>query len=118
MSEINSEINTEIKKERRGRPKTVVFKEETEPREARRKGRPIGRISNPELKKYYESKDPEYLKKYYEQVTGVPKVCEICGSSCIAKHMKRHQESTYCKLAKLKQEVAAFDELSTVNESA
>ena len=35
MEEIN---NTEIKKERRGRPRTVVFNEQAEPREPRKKG--------------------------------------------------------------------------------
>jgi hypothetical protein len=115
MSEIN---NTEIKKERRGRPRTFVFNPEAEPREARKKGRPFVTGTNPEEKKLYASKDPEYLRNYYDQVTGVPLVCEICGTTCTAKHMKRHQESKFCKLAKLKQEVAAFDELSAVNESA
>ena len=114
MSEIN---NTEIKKERRGRPRTFVINEEAEPREPRKKGRPFGTGINTE-KKQYESKSPEYVKKYYEQVTGVVTVCKICGLSCIAKHMKRHQESSFCKLAKLKQEEAAFDESSAINESA
>ena len=45
MSEIN---NTEIKKERRGRPRTFVINEEAEPREPRKKGRPFGTGINTE----------------------------------------------------------------------
>ena len=119
MSENNiSEINnTEIKKERRGRPRTFVYDTEAEPREPRRRGRPVGTVFNTE-KKMYESKDPAYVRRYYEQVKGAVKVCDICGLSCTDNHMKRHQESAFCKLAKLKQEEAAFDESLAINESA
>jgi hypothetical protein len=50
MSENNNteNNNTEIKKERRGRPRTFVINEEAEPREPRKKGRPFGTGINTE----------------------------------------------------------------------
>ena len=39
-------------------------------------------------KKMYESKDPAYVRRYYEQVKGAVKVCDICGLSCTESYEK------------------------------